>query len=123
MSGNGRAAALAGLLVVSSAVAVARPGSAQTKDAVQAEATASAGEQVTLDYGGVTWAIDPAKGPVQAVVTKRTVEAGGTTIEGIVFLEDAGGWRVAGAFRDESPGGALLASGVDAELTLAPAGD
>jgi hypothetical protein len=122
MKRSGRGISLAALVMVA-AVAAARPGMAQRDESAAMESTAAAGEKARLAYGGAAWEIDPDKGPVQAVVTKRTVEANGTTIEGIVFVEDAGGWRVAGGFRDDSPSPALLAIGVDGELTLAAAGN
>lgn len=55
-----------------------------------------------IPYGGEQWDIDPGVTDLgdlfQGVVTEVTTTASGTTVRGIVFVHDEGGWRAAGAF-------------------------
>jgi hypothetical protein len=87
-----------------------------------ATATADCADCVVVDYGGQKWQIDPALGPVQAVVTQRVINPDGVVLRGLVFIHDDGGWRAAGTFEDDAPSAELKDANVYTELKLVAAG-
>lgn len=73
---------------------------------------------VVVPYSGQSWCIDPALGPLQGVVTKRTLTATGAVTEGIYFVNDAGGWHAGGTFIDAGSDPDLKDADLSTELKL-----